>query len=359
MPDPTPLTVELETAALHALYKSWKDFNWSLFRNQLPSVALVYTDSASRLGRWVGETRTVEVSRTLLVKHGWGVVLEVLKHEMAHQYVDEVLGYRDETSHGRMFRQVCEDRGIDARAEGIPVVGERGSEEGKILERIAKLLALAESPNEHEAQSAMNAARRLMLTHNLFVRSTGQSPAYSFRHLGVPTGRIELHNSLLANILQKYFFVQVIWVTVWRPLENRRGSVLEVCGTHDNLEMATYVHSFLSHTSEALWTLHKRAKGIRGDRDRRHFLAGVMTGFGERLDAERKADTGRGIVWVGDPALKNYLRRRYPRIQSQGIGYGSHSEARAEGHAAGRTIVLHQGISGKAPPGGRLLGGGR
>ena len=37
--------------------------------------------------------------------------------------------------------------------------------------------------------------------------------------------------ALLGAILGKHFFVEVIWVPVYRPLEQKRGSVLEVCGT--------------------------------------------------------------------------------------------------------------------------------
>src|SRR5690606_18958374 len=117
-------------------------------------------------GRWVAEERTIEISRKLLVDHGWGALVEVLKHEMAHQFVDEVLGLADEAAHGPAFRQVCAERGFDARASGVPNAAQSDAQ-SRVLERVAKLLALAESPNEHEAQAAMNAAQRLMLKYNL------------------------------------------------------------------------------------------------------------------------------------------------------------------------------------------------
>ena len=55
----------------------------------------------------------------LVTEHPWTVVLEVLRHEMAHQYVDEVLGVHDETAHGPTFQAVCEARAIDGRAAGV------------------------------------------------------------------------------------------------------------------------------------------------------------------------------------------------------------------------------------------------
>jgi hypothetical protein len=227
---------------LRAVRRVYEDLNASLFKERLRLPAFALSDAEGRFGRWSSADRTLELRRTLLVDHGWGVLVEVLKHEMAHQFVDEVLGVDDEPDHGPVFRQVCEERGIDARAAGAPAA-DRARDH--VLERIAKL-ALAGSPNEHEAQAAMSAAQRLMLKHNIDSLLDGKKPSYGFKHLGVPSGRIEESERLLAGILGEHFFVEVIWVPVWRPLEGKRGSVLEVCGTPDNLELAEYVHAFVS-----------------------------------------------------------------------------------------------------------------
>ena len=50
----------------------------------------------------------------------------------------------------------------------------------------------------------------------------------------------------MALILSEHFFVETIWVPVWRPLEGKRGQVIEVCGTRANVEIADYVHDFLT-----------------------------------------------------------------------------------------------------------------
>ncbi|HEY0462595.1 MAG TPA: DUF2786 domain-containing protein, partial [Polyangiaceae bacterium] len=219
------LSAELERAALHAIIRAWEDLNGALFRFQLTRPALELVDSSSRLGRWHGGLRVIELSRSLLLDHGWGVLLEVLKHEMAHQYVDEVLDQPDDAMHGSVFRRVCEERGIDPSAAGVPRVDKQPAVDQHLLSRVAKLLALAESSNEHEAQAAMSAAQRLMLKHNLESVLDGKRSSYDFRHLGAPSGRIPESERLLATILADHFFVQVIWVPVWRPLEGKRGSV--------------------------------------------------------------------------------------------------------------------------------------
>src|SRR5882757_5956539 len=132
------LRIELEQAALRAIHKTFEHVNGSLFRFKLRVPAFELTDSIDRLGRWVPALRTLELSRELLVKHGWGVLEEVLKHEMAHQYVDEVLRVRDEPAHGPQFRRICQERGIDARAAGAPT-GSEQAPGSPVLDRIAKL----------------------------------------------------------------------------------------------------------------------------------------------------------------------------------------------------------------------------
>ena len=164
------LTLALEAALTRELVAAWRHINEAYFRSSLTAPTLQLVPTRATLGRWMAETRTIEVSRALVVEQPWGAVVEVLKHEMAHQYVHEVLGESSQSPHGRAVREACARLGVDPRAAGMPSAdGEMDSTsiEGKVVERIARLLALAESPNRHEAEAAMAAAQRLMLRHNL------------------------------------------------------------------------------------------------------------------------------------------------------------------------------------------------
>jgi hypothetical protein len=336
MPDSTvDLSIELELALLRALKAAWRDLNDSLFKGKLRAPQLVLSDAESRLGQWQPQPRIIEMGRAFVLDAGWGAVLEVLKHEMAHQYVTEVMGDPDGGGHGGAFRDLCERLAIDGRAAGIPV---SEPEQPRVLQRIAKLLALAGSANQHEAELAMAEAQRLMLAHNL---ESAATRAYHFRHLGRATGRVMEHERVLANLLSDHFFVEVIWVPVWRPREGKRGSVLEVCGAPVNLEMASYVHDFLSRTAERLWDEYRRARQL-SNRDRRTFLSGVMTGFKDKLDAQKTRNRVAGLVWVGDGDLSRYFRRRHPHIRWTHYRGNRASEAHAHGRAAGRELVLHR-----------------
>jgi hypothetical protein len=326
---------------------SYQDLNASYFKRALRPASIRLSDNAARLGRWVGDLRVIELSRPLVLEQSWGVVVEVLKHEMAHQYVHEVLGRADEPAHGPAFRDVCDRLGIDASASGMPTGTEDApTREGhrKILERVSQLLALAQSSNVHEAQTATTLAQKLMLKYNLESAALGARRGYDVRHVRDPSGRITESERLLSIILGEHFFVEVIWVPVYRPCEKKRGQVLEICGTPANLEMAAYVHAFLTNAAEHLWREHKRGEDIRGNRDRRTYLAGVMEGFREKLEAENKKHRAEGLVWVGDADLEAYYRKRHPHIRhSRTMGH-VRTDAHVAGRSAGRRLVLHRGI---------------
>jgi hypothetical protein len=357
-----PLSTELERALLHALLDEYERCNWLYFDEQLRTPTLALSDSERFLGRWTSDLRRIEMGRAFVLGHRWTLVVEVLKHEMAHQFVDEVLGVRDQTAHGAVFQRVCAERRIDPRAAGLPEEGpssDEGAPRATILARVSKLLALAQSPNEHEAQAAMNLAQKLMLEHNLGELEAKRRRAYISRELGEPMGRLEESIALIGVVLRDHFFVEIIQLRVWRPREGSRGTVLEATGTADNVAMAEYVYSFLHHTAEALWEQHKRAHKIKGDRDRRAYRAGVITGFLEKLRVEQRSNEQKGLVWVGDPALTEHYRARYPRISTVRTGGSGSAEARSHGHEAGKKLVLRKGVEGASTSRGLQLGDGK
>lgn len=357
--DRARLGAELETALIREIQREYHRLNDSYFRGRLDVPTLLLSDAQGRLGRYDSGSRTLELARHVALREPWGVLTEVLKHEMAHQFVFDVLHVEDETAHGPAFRDLCQKLGFDAKASGVPLDPTRSDEETRVLERIAKLLALAESPSQHEAEAAMNAAQRLMLKYNLesaVVAARSTAPTYGWRALGKPTGRVTEAERVLAAILHAHFFVEVIWVSVYRPFEGKRGSVIEISGTPANLEMASYVHSFLGHAADGLWVEHQRTRGIRSNKDRRTFLAGVMSGFMTKLDHEKRAQEKSGLVWVGDADLHRYYRKRHPHVSTVRYSGGPRNDARASGHAAGQSLVLHRPV-GSGPSGGvKLLG---
>lgn len=334
--------VAVEDILLHELRRWWRELNKRRFGGKLrPPVMVV--ERRAELGHWSSATRTLSMSWSLLVDHTWGEVISVLEHEMAHQYVTEVLGVFDETAHGATFRQVCAERGIDSRAAGAPIDG--GQAESAIVRRIRKLLALADSPVESEARAAMNAAYRLMLKHNIDLAQAAAPQAYVVRQVGEAKSRHSSWEHVLTGILSGHFFVEVTIVPAFDVTTAKPATAFEVAGTPENVEIAGWVWDFLAHTGERLWRAHRVKHGLKGDGPRRSFLDGLMMGFREKLEGETTRTTQEeGLVWVGDPGLDGFLKRRWPS-RASGRRYAmSGGEAHDAGRAAGREIVLRKPI---------------
>lgn len=347
------LFCDLQTALLRALSQAWRDVNYNNFKDRLVAPVLGLHSGQSRLGLWDPSTRSLTLSRDFVHTAPWSQVVEVLKHEMVHQFVSEQLRLVDEPPHGPTFQRICAQHGIDAAAAGLPPA--TSGDPHPILRRISKLLALADSPNLHEAELAMKQAQRLMLKHNIEAAGAYAREGYGFRSVGEVKTRHNSAEKALASLLEKYFFVATIWMPAYMIERMRFGWVLELSGTPSNLDVAAWVHDFLLETSERLWRAHKRNHKISSNAHRREFVYGVMKGFEAKLAAGVAQTQEEGLIWRGDPQLHSYFSKRHPRIKSMHATVPQKTDAYHSGHQAGRDIVLARPVSAQSQQNGRLL----
>ena len=183
-------------------------------------------DFGGRLGSWDRRGRILSVHERHIIEHAWHEVVATLRHEMAHQYVDEVLG-GDRSAHGPRFAQTCRRLRITPEASGSPLAAE-DDKATRILRRIRKLLALADSHNQHEAEAAMAAANTLLLRYNLSLPDAGPRIDYDNRIVGRSAAALPLCWKLVAGVLSEFFFVDCVWVFTYNALRNRDERVLEL-----------------------------------------------------------------------------------------------------------------------------------
>ncbi|ODS30046.1 MAG: SprT-like family protein [Candidatus Scalindua rubra] len=354
----------LKTAWIRQLKVDWGIANYGYFKDsmRLPNLELSYAEGV--LGKWRGGYhRRLSISIILINNYTWEYVQEVLYHEMVHQYVEEVLGIREDVPHGEVFKRICQENGIDPMATGdIQTWMENrnnnstaSSENHKILDKVHKLLALAQSANEHEAQNAMAKAHALLLKHNLSLLDVQTKRNYIHKQIG-EVGRRNPIKSIISAIICKFFFVEAIWTFGYDQHKNRSGQVLEIYGTPENVEMAEYVYDYLQNISELLWEEHKRQKKINGNRHRRAFIYGLLNGFYNKLDGRVIEHQSKKLVWKGDPRLKEFYRRRNPRLVRSSSRYSrSCKDTYNSGISRGKNLVIHKGIQGKGKGGTKLL----
>ena len=174
------------------LGKWWDYYNSLYLRGALRPPVLRVAETAP-LGAFARETRTLTISAAHLANDPWLGVMETLRHEMAHQYADEVLGAAGEPPHGPKFRAACQLLRVSPRAcgEGHEVTHDTARSAGRsaVLDKVHKLLSLSSSPNEHEAELALRKARELLLRHNISAAELAGTRTFGVRRLGAGVGQ--------------------------------------------------------------------------------------------------------------------------------------------------------------------------
>jgi hypothetical protein len=94
---------------------------------------------------------------------------------------------------------------------------------------------------------------------------------------------------------------------------------------------------------------------VSGRRAKRQFLYGVLSGFGDKLRAERSLNAERGLIWVGDPRVGHYYRRRHPRVGTMRSGRVALSDAYRSGREEGGQLTVHRPLRSSGRGRGGLL----
>ncbi len=359
--DPS-LQASLERRILHGLAREWELAVVGLpadLRVRLTRPQFRLADATRRLGSWSGERREIAMSRSFVLDHPWAAVRDVLRHETAHQ-VAEILGSAGEPPHGPAFRRACDLLRINPRATGrYPTLDKvpAAAPEDRILRRVRKLMALAESENRPEAEAALAKAHELIARHNIDLIERSAPRRFISLCVGRPALRRRREAYHLAELLITYYFVQGIWVPIYVLEKGKMGRILEISGTRRNVRMAAYVHDFVSRFIDARWRDYNRGRRL-GVRRKTDFAVGIIRGFADRLAADRHRMTDAGIllpVHVADPDLDAYMAHIHPRTRRINHGAAHRDpEVMEAGERLGRNLVIAEGLP-ESPGRGGLL----
>lgn len=356
-----------EAIVLRELNSAWKSyvhkFGWQEYGLLTPNFILKEAN-VSHIGCWVTSSREMSFSHQLVNNRPWNEVLEVLKHEMAHQFVHEVLGVHTETAHGPTFQSVCKKFAIDGTATG-GIDASRTTTTNHIVEKVQHLLKLAGNAGatDAEKEAAASAAHTLMLKYNIELDTKNEERGYTVRYLGGVTGRIQAYMSQLANLLSKYYFVEVIWMNGRDPRTGKEGHELEISGTAINVEVAEYVYDFLAREAVDAWERkfadpafkfqlqegfavgfsQGRFTSPRGYTisARSNFLEGFVQGFMAQLKQADIKERQAGMVLAKDTGLEEFYHNRHPHIRQLSRGGGQYnSNMRGAGFAQGNALKV-------------------
>jgi hypothetical protein len=360
---------ELERRILHGLACEWKEALWvldssheELMRKPMFSLG----DMKSKLGEWLREKREICLSRNLVLNHSWDAVREVLLHEMAHQFADEVLGASNEPPHGPEFQRACHllraNPNASEKYEPLHdrIFRESSGSEDKIMLRIKKLMALAQSQNQHEAEAAMAKAHQLIGKYNVDLLTHEENLNFVSVFVGKPALRHFREEYALACLLTDFYSVFGIWMPAYVVDKGRMGSVLEISGTVQNTKTAHYVYDFVRQSINSQWDEYNKDNGLNRYR-KTDFAMGILQGFSSKLksqtETKRKVkDTcplvprsGRwelALIKIEDALLKKYVGYKYPRTLSvSGKALSHNHNVVKDGVSVGKKLVISKGIT--------------
>jgi len=349
---------KLEHRIVHGLLCEWETALWVLEpdeRRLLRKPLISIRDLNSKWGYWAGEQKELCLSRSLVLNHGWDSVREVLLHEIAHQYAEQVLGACNERPHGPTFQRACQRLRANPDASGysLPlrerIANETVDMNDKILRRIKKLLSLAQSCNPHEAESAMMKAHALIAKYNIDLRTEDKNRNYTSVFAGKPALRHRREEYHLAHLLQDHYFVHCLWVSTYVLNKGKMGHALEISGTPQNIRIAGYVYDFVKNYIHSQWESFNHDKGLNRYRQT-DFAVGIIEGFRSKLNAKPKKISSRreqtALVAREDPRLKAYVAYKYPHtVTLRRNVYNQDETVLNAGIKAGKKLIISKGIS--------------
>lgn len=330
------------------------------------------TNSNTEFGAWCETTGTLRLSRLLIENYSWSVTLQVLKHEMAHQLCCSLQGRGK--PHDENFQRACEKLGVlpeYRRAGSCPVelvegavAGSTATENGRrCIARVKKLLALAESSNEHEAALAMQKANELIEKNHLQSLGADKGQSFGYAIIDRKRKRIERYQRQICTILRDFFWVRVVLSNLYDPLRDDVYRTIELLGSRENVAIGEYCYHFLENQLALLWSRNRGRFNGSTRIEKNSYYLGVLQGVYQKLELQKRgrqqAGTGSqldALVVTEEQRLDDYVAIRFPRLRKVASrGAKLYRNTYSEGVKAGKRISLAEGLASKGEISGKLL----
>lgn len=171
-----------------------------------------------------------------------------------------------------------------------------------ILEKIKKLLRLAGSSNQHEAELALLKAQELAIEANIDfaaarMAADSENTEEEMIKESVAEGKRKcIAQKLVSAILLKYFNVYVVYGG-----NRQNGMFIHYIGKKNDVSLAIEINSFLCQEFMQRWRQYKLIKGVSLDL-RNTFLFGMWEGLSGKLQRQKDSIEAARLQ---DEALKN------------------------------------------------------
>jgi len=219
----------------------------------------------------------------------------------------------------------------------------------KIIDRIRKLLALADTArnaNEHEAAQAAAKVSALLFEHNL---SQAEIEVKEEADTTVDREDIEIRSSatmvkwrqVLLHGIAKTHFCQAIRITRHQPPKT------VLYGSPSNIEVVKYLYDYLVGEIERFYESYRRDVGHR--RGKANYCLGMVTTVRTRLKEEFdrmtvQTDQTRALVVTSQGLVDQRRKQDYPQIAFTKSRTAKNS-AYYDGKHDGSHVSWHRGVT--------------
>ena len=235
----------------------------------------------------------------------------------------------------------------------------------KLLDKIAKLLRLTESPNPHEAELALTMAKKLAVENDIDLASVEDTrlEPQSYEQGEIVLGkRKPVTGRFVCWIIQEHFNTSIVFGG-----GRRWGQVVHFVGKKKDIDISIYVFHFLNQTFMSMWHEYKKETECPAS-SRGSYFYGLYKGIANKLtlarqEAERQkfadlqAERGESatdgikqsyalMVMSNKDQLTKAVGEFYPHLRKGG-SYKinlNNVEAFSQGEEDGQTIEINPSI---------------
>jgi len=304
-------------------------------------IHLVCFEQKSQLGFFDYSNYRIGVNKFFVTHINQNDLMNVLRHELAHYYAYLIYG-RDIDAHGLEFRTICKNFNWGEEvylSQFKPELEEKIHANEKVLEKIKKLLSLAQSSNAHEAELATSKANQLLVQYHLETLSHSHEKTYFLKqvlHCKVKSGKLYAIYEILTS-----FMVQ--------PVMNhtKNGIILEVTGGATEVELADYVANFLNHELDYIWKeAQKNDHKLKGIKAKNSFFRSLAHAYLDKIkqaNANLTTVQSRALTLISHD-LEIASQAFYGRFSKSYSKQSIDTHASAQGEKAGRNLNIKKGL---------------
>jgi hypothetical protein len=281
----------------------------------------------SKLGYFQSDLMEIGINKVFLFESE-EKLLDLIRHELAH-YLTFIEHGSYVPHHGKAFHAICKRYGWNTEISRAVIQIEKITQNEKLLDKIRKLLSLAKSHHQSEAEAATLKAQELLIKYNLDLRESGDT-MHLLRILPQKRSSAKLH--AISSIL-KTFLVHPVF-------NHGKGCVyLELLGEKVNVEIAEYVAHFLDQKFELLWKQAKKEQPkLKGLASKNSFFRGLSEGYLSKTQPQTKA-----LVKI-EKQLIEIAHRVYPHLCHAKSFSKHHKIAAIMGQKKGKKLFIQHGI---------------